>query len=81
MPNVTVGTRQSRTITARSLDVRSLTTRDIKSLSGDHAHRNTVTQLSAFIGDANTAAMQPDHNRHCDTTEDDNGHGQRDRTG
>ena len=79
MPNVTVRTRHSRMITARSFDVRSLTTRGIKSLSGDHAHRKTLTgghRTSAFIGGFNSAVMQPDHNRHCDTTEHDNGHGQ-----
>ena len=43
MPNVAVGTRHSRTITARSFDVRSLSTRVIKLLSGGHAHRKTLT--------------------------------------
>ena len=84
MLNVTVRTRHSRMITARSFDVRSLTTRGIKSLSGDLAHRKTLTgshRPSAFIGGFNSAVMQPDHNRHCDTTEHDNGHSQRDRAG
>ena len=43
MPNVIVGTRDLRTITARSFDVRSLSTRVIKLLSGGHAHRKTLT--------------------------------------